>query len=122
MSFSLDKKLDFGQAAVAASEATLPNIIGLGEYGEAAGKPVEVFALEPVSGTVTVKLYSGATDTTATTLILTSAAYGSAHINGGHVSVFVPTLPEGHKFLKVSVTGSAAGGTAQAFLGSYAGK
>jgi hypothetical protein len=119
--FSLDRRLYLGKVSVAAAEANLPNVIGFGDYGPVDGKPIGIYATTAVTGTIVVKVYSGATDA-AGDLVQTSRAYTAAEINSGNVKVYVPKLADAAKYLKVSVTGSTAAGACEAYLESYAGK
>ncbi len=119
--FALDALLHFGSIPVTAGEAVLPNVINFGKYGPMEGKPIGIYAEEAVTGTVTVKIYSGNTDA-AGDLVQTSRAFSADEINSGKMKVYVPVLPDDAEFIKVSVTGSAAGGEIESYLESYAGK
>jgi hypothetical protein len=121
MNLSLDKKLCFGSVTVAASETALPDVIGFGKYGPVEGIPIGLYAKEPVTGTITVKVYTGAVEAAAD-FAQTSRAFTAAEINSGKVKVYVPFLKEDAAFIKVSVMGSAAGGSIEAYLESYVGK
>ena len=119
--FSLDRKLFFGRDTVAAAAKVWPNTIGFGDYGEIAGKPIGIYPTVPVTGTITVIIQAGDVEGT-TPAVQTSRAYTAAEINSGNVKVYVPTLVETNKYLKVSITGATAAGELDIYLESYAGK
>jgi hypothetical protein len=116
-----DALLHFGSVPVTAAEAELPNVIHFGKYGPLQGKPIGIYAKEAVSGSVVVKIYTG-DDDTASDLIETSRGFTADEINSGEVKVYIPLLPSDAEFIKVSVTGSTAGGVIESYLESYAGK